>query len=294
MKALLLLGLLAVASAAVTPAADPGTPGTDALNPTSPNTQWNYQSSGTNWNLGWCRVGKAQSPINIEKESTHCVRKGEIHSLPYRIDFHYFPRNNLSMVNTGHGLQVNTDLGFVTLGGCNPCNGHQYNLKQFNFHTPAEHTIDARPGKTGYALELQLIHQKVGATGLNDLVGVSILFYQQHEGGFPNSFLNLVDVMHAPATLNAVNPIQGIVDMHTLKESLHGEYYTYKGSLTAPTCDETVTWFVMKNPLGVSKHQLAKIQSLFQGNKEFAMGNGNARATQALNGRPVIWYRKPW
>jgi len=255
-----------------------------------------YNQRGADW-AGTCQTGKHQSPIDLKTEEEHvradlrqtiCVRSGEESSRPFRINYHYRPAHNLSMVNNGYALQVAGDLGFVTLGGCNPCDGQEYDVKQFHFHSPSEHTIN---NKT-YAMELHIVHQKKGSSGLSDLLFVSILFYIQPEGGFPNSFLEDIDWNHVPASANGANQISGFVDMHRLKESLRGEYYTYDGSLTTPTCDETVKWFVMKKPLGFTKHQAAKIQAMFQQNTAFAGGAGNNRAVQPLNDRKVVWYRK--
>jgi carbonic anhydrase len=179
-------------------------------------------------------------------------------------------------------------LGFVTVGGCNPCDGQQYLVKQFHFHTPSEHTFDATSDKSGkYEMELHIVHQKQGGTGLNDLLVVAIQFYIQPDGGFPNSFLENINFNFAPKAGGGSTPIQSAVDLSRLQEALHGEYFTYKGSLTTPPCTETVTFFVMKNPLGVTKEQAELMRTIFVSN-----GKGNARATQPLNNREVVWYRR--
>jgi len=258
--------------------------------PPAPST-FTYNQNGVDW-TGTCSTGKHQSPINIETENldtTVCVRRGEEASKPHSINYHYTLGQNLSMVHNGYSLQVAGNLGFVTVGGCNPCDGQGYNVKQFHFHSPSEHTVNNK----SYPLELHIVHQKQGSSGLNDLLFVSILFYVQPEGGFPNSFLHNIDWRHLPTTTNAPNRIYGYVDLHLLKEAFRGEYYTYDGSLTTPSCDETVKWFVMKRPLGITKHQAERIQGLFQNNNAFAGGKGNNRATQPLNDRKVTWYRKP-
>jgi carbonic anhydrase len=248
---------------------------------------FSYENGGSDW-VGLCKTGVAQSPINIETAKTKCVRHGEADAKQHRIDFHYVPAANLSMVHNGNTLKVKGDLGFVTIGGCNPCDGQEYTVKQFHFHTPSEHTIDATPEKAGrYEMELHIVHQKKGSTGLNDLVFVTILFYIQPDGGFPNYFLENINWNWAPKTPNASNKIQSAVDMMRLKESLHGEFYTYKGSLSTPPCTESVQYYVMKNPLGVTKEQAEIIKSIFVKN-----GKGNNRPVQATNNREVVWYRR--
>ena len=246
-----------------------------------------YENDGKDW-TGTCSTGTAQSPINIETEKTTCVRHGEDAAKQYRIDYHYLPQKNLSLVHNGNTLKVKGDLGYVTIGGCNPCDGQEYVVRQFHFHTPSEHTIDATAQKTGkYEMELHIVHQKKGSTGLNDLVFVTILFYIQPDGGFNNWFLDNINWAWAPKTAGASTTIQGFVDLMRLKESLHGEYFSYKGSLSTPPCTESVQYFIMKNPLGVTKEQAQIMKDLFVKN-----GKGNSRPVQALNNRPVVWYRR--
>lgn len=66
-----------------------------------------------------------------------------------------------------------------------------------------------------------------------------------------------------------------------------------QGSLTTPTCDETVTWRELSTVAHIGHGQLAAIHDLFPGNPYFANGYGNNRAIQPLNGRNVTMYRPP-
>jgi len=56
---------------------------------------------------------------------------------------------------------------------------------------------------------------------------------------------------------------------------------TYRGSLTTPPCTENVTWYVFTQPASVSAKQLAIFTD--------ALGTGNFRPVQPLNGRAVTW-----
>lgn len=239
---------------------------------------------------GTCATGQAQSPINIVRDQTKCVREGEAEGVKHKINFHYWAKDGLEVANNGHTIKMKSHVGFVTTGGCSPCTGQRYHLKQVHFRSPAEHTIDAAVNKSGrYPLELHLVHQKEGATGLNDLLFVSVWFYQQQDGGFPNSFLSALDFGHLPTTAGAVNKLAGTVNIGaSLNEALSGEYYTYHGSLTTPTCEETVKWYIMKTPLGATKEQLAAITAVLNPSNT----TGNARSVKPLNNRHVYWYRK--
>jgi len=282
---LLVLACVAlVASATITPP----TPTNDGTPPIA----WNYAKGGSDW-TGLCSTGKAQSPININTSATTCVRAGEPDAKPFRLDFHYKPADNLTLANNGHSLQVKGDLGFITIGGCNPCDGQKYHVKMVNFHAPSEHSINTEPTKDGhYVMETHIVHQKEGSSGLNDLATVVIMWYKQQPGGFANNFLESIDWANAPADTSRQTSIQGKVRLHRLKEAFDGEYFSYFGSLPVPPCTEGVQYFVMKRPLGVTDKQLDTIQALYQKNANFASGRGNSRDVQPLNDRKVWYYRK--
>jgi carbonic anhydrase len=55
-------------------------------------------------------------------------------------------------------------------------------------------------------------------------------------------------------------------------------YYKFMGSLTTPPCSDGVRWQVLKQPVELSKKQIAAFQKLYK---------MNARPVQALNGRLV-------
>lgn len=64
-----------------------------------------YQASDF---TGTCQSGKKQSPINIQREKTQCVRAGTIEAVQHKIDFFYWKRwaHALEMANNGHTLKV--------------------------------------------------------------------------------------------------------------------------------------------------------------------------------------------
>ena len=61
-------------------------------------------------------------------------------------------------------------------------------------------------------------------------------------------------------------------------------FYHYKGSLTTPTCDEIVNWFVLKDIQECNQAQFDTITSML---------HSNYRHTQKLNGRKVFLTSKP-
>lgn len=65
-----------------------------------------------------------------------------------------------------------------------------------------------------------------------------------------------------------------------------GKWFNYQGSLTTPTCDEVVDWWVSAEPVTISTAQLDELKRAFRLNSLNNAGK-NARPTQQLNGREV-------
>ena len=55
-------------------------------------------------------------------------------------------------------------------------------------------------------------------------------------------------------------------------------YWAFEGSLTTPPCSEEVQWHVLKEPVEISKEQIAAFKKLYP---------MNARPVQPLNGRTL-------
>ena len=117
------------------------------------NTDGPAQWGGLDDRFAACSEGKAQSPIDL---------KSPIEANFTNIKFNYQP-SALNIFNNGHTIQVNYDAASsITF------NETQYDLLQFHFHHPSEHTLD---GKT-FAMELHFVHRS--AAGNLAVVGVMI------------------------------------------------------------------------------------------------------------------------
>ncbi len=198
-----------------------------------------------------CKDGKSQSPIDIEK--TYATKLGSL-------DINYRP-SPLNLVNNGHTIQQNYESGsYVTI------NGMKYNLIQFHFHTPSEHTVNGKH----YAMELHLVHKN--KNGRLAVIGV---FFK--EGKFNKELQTLID--NFPSGINHPNLNKAILINAALLLPKDRSFYRYYGSLTTPACTEGVLWNVIESPLEASKEQIGKFKSL--------MGN-NARPVQPLNDRFVL------
>lgn len=197
-----------------------------------------------------CKEGKSQSPIDISNTVKTSLKE---------IEFHY-KKSPLRVINNGHSIQVNYEKGsYVKI------NGKKYNLLQFHFHSPSEHTVNGK----AYPMEAHFVHKsdegKIAVIGIfmqkgkkNDLIQ-SIWDYIPHKVGKEKS-------------------VKGVwISGKDLLPSKRA-YYKYSGSFTTPPCTEGVDWNVMVNPVEVSQEQIKKFQSFYK---------MNARPVQPLHGRKI-------
>jgi len=220
-------------------------------------------------------AGTLQSPIDIPVDASDAFNGG--------LEFSYGPvdASNLAITNTGNGLQVNGLFGEMTLPD------GQYEVKQFHFHCPSEHSEN---GKLA-SCEMRIVHQKKGSAGTDDLAIVAILFDPIKETGLNQAsglelaFLRRLGLGHRLELPyeGKSKPIANVpVDLGTtFGKVLSGGYYHYQGSLTTPPCSETVHWYVMQTHAAISEKMIENVNILFP-------DAANNRPVQPLNDRTVV------
>ena len=220
-------------------------------------TSWTYKANtGPNhWaeldeTFALCGTGKGQSPTNLTAAASADL---------VNPDFHY-ESVPLNLLNNGHTVQVPYAPGsYVVL------DGDRYNLLQFHFHSPSEHTVDNRP----WDAELHLVHQN----DKGELAVVAVLLQKEGSGSGAYDLIsdNLPeqagDKIRTELTINALNLLPKTTTT-----------YRYTGSLTTPPCSESVTWLVMTDPVRLSAEKLARYETLL---------DHNNRPVQLLNNRSV-------
>ena len=181
-----------------------------------------------------CKEGKQQSPIDITGAQAAKLDK---------IKFSY-KASAKEIINNGHSIQVNMNKGSsITVGG------KTYNLLQFHFHSPSEHTFNGKPAD----MVAHFVHQaKDGQLGV---VAVSMKM------GKANKSLGSL-WKHMPTKAGDQKKLSGKLNINDLMPRSKA-YYNYPGSLTTPPCSEGVNWMVLKNPIGVSAEQVAAFTKLF-------------------------------
>lgn len=198
-----------------------------------------------------CAAGVEQSPVDIPASAA---------VNPADLVFNYQP-SALKIQNNGHTIQVDYDPGSTL-----EVDGVPYELWQFHFHGPSEHTLNGEFSP----MEMHLVHRS--AEGGLVVVGVMI------EGGDENEALAPV-WGNLPAEEMEAETIPGAsVDANALLPA-ERSYYRYNGSLTTPPCTEGVKWLVMSTPIELSGDQIAAFEEII---------HANYRPVQPLNEREFL------
>lgn len=197
-----------------------------------------------------CSEGKNQSPVNLVADVSA--------DLPELI-FDYEKGGSLKEINTGHAIQE----------GVNPGNYIQlleerFELKQFHFHSPSEHTVDGNY----FPMEVHFVHQNEES----DFVVVGVMFAEGERN-------EIMDQLPSFRAKRGEAPREEPVDFNELVGG-RGDYFLYNGSLTTPPCTEGVQWIVMKQPIIASPEQIQHYHDL--------LGFDNNRPIQSHNSRIIL------
>ncbi|MCH8623027.1 carbonic anhydrase family protein [Undibacterium sp. TS12] len=196
-----------------------------------------------------CKLSKEQSPIDIIDSKT---KKAALPAL----DFKYVA-GSAEVINNGHTIQLNLPAGSSMKVGSD-----EANLLQFHFHTPSEEKIN---GKT-YPLVAHFVHKNADGK----LFVVAALFKTGKENAALAPVFSALPAEGKPNTLASFDPAAVLPENRA--------YYKFMGSLTTPPCSDGVRWHVLKQPVELSKAQLAAFKKMYP---------MNARPVQPLNGRVV-------
>ena len=204
-------------------------------------SDWGYDDpsgwGGIKEDYHLCKNGTRQSPIDITE-----TRRARLSS----IDFNY-RKGAKDIYNNGHTIQVNMHPGNYIV-----VSGKRYELLQFHFHTPSEHTIDGKPTD----MVAHFVHK--AADGELGVVGV--LFKACQENNIIAQFWRNI-----PTEPGQRKKVSRQIDVLKMLPKNRG-YYAYSGSLTTPPCTEGVKWMVLKNTVPVSDAQVKTFNDLIHNN----------------------------
>lgn len=214
---------------------------------------WSYTSGITPPKWGevspTCATGGHQSPVALS------TQHAKAQAPPQLLEFAW-AKSTGELVDTGHSFQVNLPPGnSITYGGT------RYELLQFHFHTPSEHTLDGKAAP----MEAHFVHKS--AEGKLAVVGVML-----KQGTAASPFAPVLTALPPSGEKRTVE-----VDLPALlpKDRKH---FAYSGSLTTPPCSEEVQWIVLRSEDPMSKPEVDAFKAKYA---------KNARPVQPLKGRTV-------
>lgn len=181
------------------------------------------QSADTDFNQSQCQLGRMQSPIDIVKTQKAYGQ----------LAFKY-QSTTLSDIDNSHNIQVNCQPGNQAI-----LDDEVYQLVQFHFHTPSEHTIRGQPAD----MELHLVHRHTQSGGL---MVVGVMMKQ-------GRFNPVIEAVWLASQDEQASTAINLLKMLPKNKS----YYTYQGSLTTPPCSEGARWVLMRQPIRLSNQQIA-------------------------------------
>ncbi|WP_280314121.1 carbonic anhydrase [Nocardia abscessus] len=220
---------------------------------------WDYDAEGPDhWadldrDYLTCKSGHQQSPVDLPG---HARLELSEH---ITIDYHSVPA--VTLLNNGHTVQANLPAGN---GNRVVVDGVPFELAQFHFHLPSEHTVDG----VGTTMEAHFVHKSAAGQ-------VAVLAVLLQAAPEPSAFAPILSV--APQAVDAATVVPGPIDLRSMLPGV-ADQYRYQGSLTTPPCSEGVSWTVLGSPVAVAAAEADRYRTLF------AHSN---RPTQPLNGRTV-------
>ena len=196
-----------------------------------------------------CGIGVEQSPIDLVQPIPSAL--GDV-----AIEWQAGPG---VVENNGHTIEIKTAPGSAA-----EIAGTRYDLVQFHFHHPSEHSLD----RERLAMEAHFVHRS--GTGGLAVLGVFLV------AGAENA--TLAKVWEKMPSEEGEAELDGPIDLMPLLPKSRA-YYRYAGSLTTPPCSETVLWTVFAEPVEISEAQIAAFAALYP---------MNARPVQEINRRFLL------
>jgi carbonic anhydrase len=220
---------------------------------------WGYEGAAgpVNWatlaeDFEACEAGHEQSPIDLDDDEVAEAPVDKAVTIDYR-------PVTAELVNNGHTVQAD-----VSAGSRIVIDGASYDLKQFHFHLPSEHTEEGEHT----AMEIHFVH--ADKNGKLAVVGV-LMEEKAGKSAFASLFKKL------PAEEGATAKITQAFDLTAFLPG-DRDQYQYEGSLTTPPCTEGVKWTVLKDPVRVAPDEVAAYKEMFPKTN---------RPTQPLNDREL-------
>jgi len=217
---------------------------------------WSYSGKGSpqNWakiseKNKFCKIGYNQSPIDINSAMNKDFILNDLRFDYKTAEIEKFKAKYYQKINF-YGKN------FIFRGK------KKYWLKYIEFHHPSEHLLDSSP----HSLEMQIYHKSEDEQWLTLSYFLEIATNNNNENLY---FKNLINFLKSDKIEDKFD-LSKIIDEKSLS-------FFYEGSFTTPPCIEGVKWFIMKNPIFISKEQMNAII------KSTIFVKSNARDVQKFN-----------
>jgi carbonic anhydrase len=149
----------------------------------------------------------------------------------------------MDLVDNGHTIQVTNDVAVAL-----DLAGSRYELVQYHFHAPSEHTINGQHAP----LEVHFVHKS--ADGALAVAGI-LVEEGEHDPIWDPILVSL------PSGPGDTRHVEGPdLDPNEFRP-LPKHYFRYRGSLTTPPCSEGVEWVVMAELRQISPEQMQSLVS---------------------------------
>lgn len=230
------------------------------------NPHWNYDEESEEGPDHWgdlvingtpaaaCAVGERQSPIDLIESEIEFVDATDI-------AFNYQILESLTIEDNGHTIEIKVPAGnTITL------EERDFELAQFHFHAPSEHTIAG----SAVAMEMHMVHSHSDGK----VVVLSLLIQEgEPNAAFADIFAQLPEHQHQPVEITgiAIDPLAFFPESSTTVR--------YDGSLTTPPCSEIVRWVIFAEPIQLGSDQIGVFTSLY---------SDNARPAQDIGDRTIV------
>lgn len=272
---------------------------TSALAHLCAGAEWSYDDHhGETGPSYWKKIapdcgGSSQSPIDINLGTA--IYNSEMPGIQF-VGYHEIPSNvTYTLLNNGHTVQLSVAGGQMSIkDGALP---GAYQLLQFHVHwggvdaVGSEHRINGK----WYPLEIHFVHfskryNNIGEA-LRDSQGLAVVGVFAEIGEKHPALDDIITrfglVKYKGTNTSDIKPFR----MGDLLPPRTSEFIRYNGSLTTPSCQESVVWTVLKNPIKISKTQLNAFRSLSHGSgaePEDVTLENNYRPVQRIGQRTVL------
>ncbi|XP_076231720.1 carbonic anhydrase 2 [Calliopsis andreniformis] len=218
-------------------------------------------------------AGKLQSPISISSFKSIALPLPALELIGY----HDILTGPLYLKNNGHSVVINinnnvtsTRLPYI-FGGSLKIN-KTYEMDHLHFHWGAKNNRGSEHIINGvrYPMEMHIVHRNKIYSNLSNalnhedgLVVLGIFFQLQEEDN--RSLYPILNNLLGVQWLNKEKELDTPIVLASLLPHNTDVFYTYKGSLTTPPCNEVVTWIIFPTPIPISYSQLNKFRLISSG-----------------------------